>query len=42
MSGHFLQVADVANVIALAILIDILVDHLLTRDSRDHVEGFKD
>ena len=41
MRFHFLQVADVANVIAFPILVYIFVQHLLARNGFDHIEGFK-
>ena len=41
MGRHFFQIADIANMIAFTILIDILVLHLLPRNSLNHVEGLK-
>ncbi len=42
MRRHFLQVADVANMISFAILLHIFMQHCLPRNSLNHVEGLKD
>lgn len=42
MGFHLGEVADVADVIAFAVFIEILVVHLLSADGGDAIEGFKD
>ena len=42
MRLHFGKITDVTDVVALAILVDVLPDHLLTRHLFDELERFKD